>query len=92
DVKYLLVGGDVLSAPHINRVLRDNPDINIINGYGPTENTTFSTTYHITEEQLDSVPIGRPIRNSTAYVVDSSFNLQPVGAWGELVVGGDGVA
>ncbi|KJD42170.1 non-ribosomal peptide synthetase [Paenibacillus terrae] len=92
DVKYLLVGGDVLSAPHINRVLRDNPDMNIINGYGPTENTTFSTTYHITEEQLDSVPIGRPIRNSTAYVVDSSFNLQPVGAWGELVVGGDGVA
>ncbi|KAF6627029.1 amino acid adenylation domain-containing protein [Paenibacillus sp. EKM208P] len=92
DVKYLLVGGDVLSAPHINRVLRDNPDINIINGYGPTENTTFSTTYHITEEQLDSVPIGCPIRNSTAYVVDSSFNLQPVGAWGELVVGGDGVA
>ncbi|MGW8959227.1 amino acid adenylation domain-containing protein [Paenibacillus sp. NPDC055715] len=92
DVKYLLVGGDVLSAPHINRVLRDNPNMNIINGYGPTENTTFSTTYHITEEQLDSVPIGRPIRNSTAYVVDSSFNLQPVGAWGELVVGGDGVA
>ncbi|PNQ82013.1 non-ribosomal peptide synthetase [Paenibacillus sp. F4] len=92
DVKYLLIGGDVLSAPHINRVLRDNPDMNIINGYGPTENTTFSTTYHITEEQLDSVPIGRPICNSTAYVVDSSFNLQPVGAWGELVVGGDGVA
>ncbi|WP_155983870.1 non-ribosomal peptide synthetase, partial [Paenibacillus sp. 1-18] len=92
DVKYLLVGGDVLSAPHINRVLRDNPDMNIINGYGPTENTTFSTTYHITEEQLDSVPIGRPICNSTAYVVDSAFNLQPVGAWGELVVGGDGVA
>ncbi|MGG4499221.1 amino acid adenylation domain-containing protein [Paenibacillus polymyxa] len=92
DVKYLLVGGDVLSAPHINRVLRDNPHLNIINGYGPTENTTFSTTYHITEEQLDSVPIGRPICNSTAYVVDSSFHLQPVGAWGELVVGGDGVA
>ncbi|KKD52441.1 MULTISPECIES: non-ribosomal peptide synthetase [Paenibacillus] len=92
DVKYLLVGGDVLSAPHINRVLRDNPHMNIINGYGPTENTTFSTTYHITEEQRDSVPIGRPICNSTAYVVDSSFNLQPVGAWGELVVGGDGVA
>ncbi|OMF65502.1 non-ribosomal peptide synthetase, partial [Paenibacillus peoriae] len=92
DVKYLLVGGDVLSAPHINRVLRDNPDMNIINGYGPTENTTFSTAYHIKEEQLDSVPIGRPIRNSTAYVVDSAFNLQPIGAWGELVVGGDGVA
>ncbi|WP_159884984.1 non-ribosomal peptide synthetase, partial [Paenibacillus puerhi] len=88
----LLVGGDVLSRTHINRVLRDNPGLTIVNGYGPTENTTFSTTYPITVEQTGSVPIGRPIANSTAYVVDSSLRLQPVGAWGELLVGGDGVA
>ncbi|MVO98369.1 non-ribosomal peptide synthase/polyketide synthase [Paenibacillus lutrae] len=92
DVKHLLVGGDKLSVPHINRVLQDNPAMSIINGYGPTENTTFSTTHLIEGEQFDTVPIGRPIRNSTAYVVDADFNLQPVGAWGELVVGGDGVA
>ncbi|NEN81312.1 non-ribosomal peptide synthase/polyketide synthase [Paenibacillus elgii] len=91
-LKTLLVGGDALSVPHINRVLRDHPGLCIVNGYGPTENTTFSTTYAITGEQTDTVPIGRPIRNSTAYVVDSALKLQPVGAWGELIVGGDGVS
>nr|WP_267497724.1 non-ribosomal peptide synthase/polyketide synthase [Paenibacillus farraposensis] len=91
-MKTLIVGGDMLSVPHINRVLRDNPGLGIVNGYGPTENTTFSTTYAIPGELTESVPIGRPICNSTAYVVDSSMKLLPIGAWGELIVGGDGVA
>ncbi|WP_155983761.1 AMP-binding protein, partial [Paenibacillus sp. 1-18] len=91
-IKTLIVGGDMLSAPHINRVLRDNPGLDIVNGYGPTENTTFSTTYAIPGELTESAPIGRPICNSTAYVVDSSMKLLPIGAWGELIVGGDGVA
>ncbi|WP_157244100.1 non-ribosomal peptide synthetase, partial [Paenibacillus elgii] len=92
DMKTLLVGGDVLSVPHINRVVRDNPGLRLVNGYGPTENTTFSTTHEIAGEQREAVPIGRPIANSTAYVVDRGMKLQPVGAWGELIVGGDGVA
>ncbi|WP_336604367.1 amino acid adenylation domain-containing protein, partial [Paenibacillus sp. MMS18-CY102] len=91
-VQTLIVGGDVLSVPHINRVLQHHPGLRIINGYGPTENTTFSTTHEIKEEQTEAVPIGRPIHNSTAYVVDSFMNLVPIGAWGELIVGGDGVA
>ncbi|KZE78885.1 non-ribosomal peptide synthetase [Paenibacillus elgii] len=92
DMKTLIVGGDVLSVPHINRVVRDNPGLSLVNGYGPTENTTFSTTHAIAGEQTETVPIGRPIANSTAYVVDRGMKLQPVGAWGELIVGGDGVA
>ncbi|MEC0182799.1 non-ribosomal peptide synthetase [Paenibacillus peoriae] len=91
-IRELLVGGDVLSVPHINRVLEVHPNLRIINGYGPTENTTFSTTHAISGVQSASVPIGSPIHNSTAYVVDRSMQLQPVGAWGELIVGGDGVA
>ncbi|MCZ8520301.1 MULTISPECIES: non-ribosomal peptide synthase/polyketide synthase [Paenibacillus] len=91
-LKTLLVGGDVLSVPHINRVLDAHPGLVIVNGYGPTENTTFSTTHKVTERVEGSVPIGRPIHNSVAYVVDGSLRLQPVGAWGELLVGGDGVA
>ncbi|MEC0182798.1 non-ribosomal peptide synthase/polyketide synthase [Paenibacillus peoriae] len=91
-IRELLVGGDVLSVPHINRVMKAHPHLQIINGYGPTENTTFSTTHAITGMQSGSVPIGRPIHNSTAYVVDRSMRLQPVGVWGELIVGGDGVA
>ncbi|ASR47662.1 non-ribosomal peptide synthetase [Paenibacillus kribbensis] len=92
SLKELLVGGDVLSVPHVNRVLKEYPHLRLINAYGPTENTTFSTTYDITEAQAQSVPIGRPIHHSTAYVVNRSLKLQPVGAWGELIVGGDGVA
>ncbi|WP_157776646.1 amino acid adenylation domain-containing protein, partial [Paenibacillus polymyxa] len=91
-IRELLVGGDVMSVPHMNRVLEAHPSLRISNIYGPTENTTFSTVHTIIGVQSESVPIGRPIHNSTAYVVDHSMRLQPVGVWGELLVGGDGVA
>ncbi|NIM14691.1 MAG: amino acid adenylation domain-containing protein [Candidatus Aminicenantes bacterium] len=91
-LKNLLVGGDVLSPFHINRVRERFPGLKVINGYGPTENTTFSTTYLIDKEYKASIPIGKPIANSTAYIVDKYGYLQPVGVAGELVVGGEGVA
>ncbi|MCM3338073.1 amino acid adenylation domain-containing protein [Paenibacillus sp. MER TA 81-3] len=91
-VQTLIAGGDVLSVPHVNRVLQDNPELTLVNGYGPTENTTFSLTYAVQAEEKKTIPIGRPIANSTAYVVDKHMNLLPVGAAGELLVGGDGVA
>jgi tyrocidine synthetase-3 len=87
-----VVGGDVLSPEHINRVKFKFPGLNIVNGYGPTENTTFSTTYLIEKEFEYNIPIGRPIANSTAYIYDKYKRLTPIGAAGELVVGGDGVA
>lgn len=91
-LRQLIVGGDVLSPRHINRVRRSSPGITLINGYGPTENTTFSTTFSICSEYEDSIPIGRPISNSTAYIVNEAGHLQPIGVPGELVVGGDGVS
>ena len=91
-LKYLLVGGDVLSAPHINKVRHDNPYLKVINGYGPTENTTFSITYHVDKDHDHSIPIGRPVSNSTAYIFDSKMNLLPPGIIGELYVGGDGLS
>ncbi len=91
-LKYLLVGGDVLSVPHINKVRKENPDLKVINGYGPTENTTFSTCFEINREYDRNIPIGKPISNSTAYIFDKSFNYQPIGVKGELYVGGDGVS
>lgn len=91
-IQTLIIGGDVLSASHINAVLHKNPQLVILNGYGPTENTTFSTIYRITESVDNNIPIGKPISNSTAYIVDQGMSLQPVGAWGELLVGGDGIA
>ncbi|MCP5053196.1 MAG: amino acid adenylation domain-containing protein, partial [bacterium] len=92
SLKRLLVGGDVLSPPHINRVRKHSPHLTIINGYGPTENTTFSTTFQIDREYDRDIPIGFPIANSTAYIVDRSNHLMPVGVPGELAVGGDGVS
>jgi amino acid adenylation domain-containing protein len=91
-LRYLLVGGDVLYPIHINRVKHRFPGLKIINGYGPTENTTFSTTYLIEEAFEQNIPIGSPIANSTAYIVNSHNQLQPIGVWGELIVGGDGVS
>jgi amino acid adenylation domain-containing protein len=91
-LRCLLVGGDVLSPSHINRLKRGFPAIRVINGYGPTENTTFSTTHLIEREYRDSIPIGRPIANSTAYILDRYCRLVPVGVVGELCVGGDGIS
>lgn len=91
-VKYLLTGGDVLSAQHINLVIDANPNITIINGYGPTENTTFSCCFKIDKKYKENIPIGKAISNSTAYVVSKNGKLQPIGVPGELWVGGDGLA
>lgn len=91
-IRVLLVGGDVLSPKNINLVKNACDGITIINGYGPTENTTFSTTYKIDKEYKSSIPIGKPIANSTAYVLNDFNNIQPLGVIGELCVGGDGVS
>lgn len=93
---YLLVGGDVLNAERIMNVLHCDQGAPkyILNGYGPTENTTFTTCYHITPkpEGYQSIPIGKPIANTTVYVLDKYLQPVPVGAPGELYTGGDGVA
>ncbi len=91
-LRNLIVGGDVLSPPHINRLKNRFPGLTVTNGYGPTENTTFSTTFPIDRQYKENIPIGKPIANSTAYIVDKYNHLAPVGISGELLVGGDGVA
>lgn len=92
NVRKLLTGGDVLSPKHINMVRKTCPNLTVINGYGPTENTTFSCCFTIDKEYTTSIPIGKPISNSTAYVVSASGKLCPIGVPGELWVGGDGVS
>ena len=91
-LSHLLVGGDVLSVKHINAVRSANPNLKVINGYGPTENTTFSATCLIEQDYSGKIPVGKPIANSTAYILDKKGYLLPPGAIGELCVGGDGVA
>jgi amino acid adenylation domain-containing protein len=91
-VKNLLVGGDTLSPPHIDAVKREFPCLNIINGYGPTENTTFTTTFRIDSEYTESIPIGKPIAGSSVYIMDKTLQPVPIGQVGEIYTGGDGVA
>lgn len=92
NVKYLLTGGDVLSPKHINKVLKNNPNLKVINGYGPTENTTFTCTFNIDKKYYTNIPIGYPISGTTCYVVSKFGGLQPIGIPGELWTGGYGVS
>lgn len=93
-LRRLLTGGDVVPPQQAARFIEAYPACRLINGYGPTENTTFSTCYPIPagEPLGTSLPIGRPIANSSAYVVDRHLQLVPIGVPGELCVGGDGLA
>lgn len=91
-LRHLIVGGDVLSPKHIEAVRQACPGLTMWNAYGPTENTVISTCFRIDREYAEHIPIGPPISNSTAYIVDRHDNLLPIGVPGELLVGGDGVA
>lgn len=93
-VKQLLAGGEALSIPHVRQALDELPGCQLINGYGPTENTTFSCCYAIqAEDTLDpSVPIGQPISHTQAYVLDERLQPVPIGVVGELYLGGEGLA
>ncbi len=88
----LYVGGEALSPALINKVRHRCPNLSLYNIYGPTENTTFSTFYEIRHDFSQPIPIGKPISNSTAYIIDKNGGLAPIGVPGELCVGGDGVA
>ncbi|HEV2706447.1 MAG TPA: amino acid adenylation domain-containing protein, partial [Pyrinomonadaceae bacterium] len=95
EVRQLLAGGDVLSAEHVARVLqRMNGDGRLVNGYGPTESTTFTCCHTMTRDSRigQSVSIGRPIANSEVYLVNSHMQPVPAGVSGELLIGGAGLA
>ncbi len=93
-LRQLLAGGDVLSVSHVQKVLESIPTLRLVNGYGPTENTTFTCCHTITLESLggSSVPIGRPISNTRVYVLDAELAPVPVGVPGQLYAAGDGLA
>ena len=93
-LRYLLAGGDVLPARSCRAVLDQAPGVRLINGYGPTENTTFTTTHPIRAEDLDGrgVPIGAPIADTRALVLDRWLGPAPAGVAGELYAAGAGLA
>jgi amino acid adenylation domain-containing protein len=94
-LRCVLTGGEALSVPHVRKALAALPATTLMNGYGPTECTTFTTTYRIPHELPDdagAIPIGMAIGETSLHVLDE--NRQPVaeGEVGELFIGGTGVA
>lgn len=106
DLHCLLFGGEVCDATAVKRVMQFKPPRRLINGYGPTEATTFATWFEVTRPSEDTlpkdtaceetarvgVPIGRPLANTRCYVLDAALQPVPVGVTGELYLGGSGVA
>lgn len=94
SLRQLIVGGDVIHPQSVHRVQRLHPGLSIVNGYGPTENCTFTTCYRIPANVNlgTALPIGRPVDHTSAYVLNPNLQPVPDGEPGELVVGGSGVA
>jgi tyrocidine synthetase III len=88
----VLTGGDRVSSTHVRKLRARYPDLEIINAYGPTENTTFSLTYQVGKEVPDNLPIGTPLENRTAYVLDGAGMPCGTGIQGEIYVGGAGLS
>ncbi len=98
-LRQLLFGGDRASAAHVYRAARELGGCRLINGYGPTENTTFTTCFEVNSAGITGnpdprarVPIGGPVANTTVYILGEDLRPVPVGVPGELYTGGDGLA
>jgi amino acid adenylation domain-containing protein len=88
-------GGDVLSAHAIHAARAANPDLTVVNGYGPTETTTFAASRPIgagDDSAIAAVLVGAPLDNTRCYVLDEALRPVPVGVTSELYIAGTGVA
>jgi amino acid adenylation domain-containing protein len=94
SLNYMVFGGDAVDARAVQRVLEQGKPRHLVNGYGPTEGTTFTTWYEAQETDIGArtIPIGRPLSNSEVWVLDQQWQMAPVGVAGELFIGGDGLA
>ncbi|MGV4892307.1 amino acid adenylation domain-containing protein, partial [Streptomyces viridosporus] len=93
-VQRVWTGGDVVSPAAVERVRAACPEITVVNGYGPTETTTFALSHEIDADRPlgASVPIGRPLANMAVYVLDDRLRPVLLGVGGELYIAGSGVA
>ncbi|MEM9304753.1 MAG: amino acid adenylation domain-containing protein, partial [Pseudomonadota bacterium] len=98
SLRQLLAGGDALSVEHLKRAHAALPRTQLINGYGPTEGTTFTCCHRFDAAELEpesalaAAPIGKPIAHTDIYVLDGDMERVPVGGIGELYLGGRGLA
>ncbi len=93
-LREVWTGGDIASPAAMRRVLESCPGLRLVNVYGPTETTTFATHHPMADaaEVPGVVPVGRPLANTRAYVLDAGLRPVPVGVPGELYLAGNGLA
>nr|APD71797.1 non-ribosomal peptide synthetase 8 [Streptomyces sp.] len=93
-VREVWTGGDVVSPASVTRALRACPGLKVVDGYGPTETTTFATTHPMPDPELvgEPIPIGRPMDNMRVYVLDAGLRPTLPGVAGELYIAGAGLA
>jgi aspartate racemase len=93
-VRQLLAGGETLPVPHVEQVAQELKGCQLINGYGPTENTTFTCCYPVKagEQFAGGVPVGFPVSNTQVYILDHRMEPVPIGVVGQLYIGGAGLA
>ncbi|MEM7129528.1 MAG: amino acid adenylation domain-containing protein [Chloroflexota bacterium] len=93
-MRYMLFGGEAVDPNAVARIVSLGKPEHLLHVYGPTESTTYATWHEVeaVESDVVTIPIGRPIANTTAYILDSELNPVPVGVPGELYIGGDGLA
>ncbi|SPE63311.1 putative Phenylalanine racemase (ATP-hydrolyzing) [Verrucomicrobia bacterium] len=94
SLRTVIAGGEALDPKWVRAVLNDRPPRRLLNGYGPTENTTFTCCYEVAAltEAATNVPIGRPLANTQVYILDAHFQPVPIGVPGQLCTAGDGLA
>ncbi|MZI95888.1 amino acid adenylation domain-containing protein [Vibrio sp. CAIM 722] len=94
QVRYLMIGGDVVEPRTVQKVLQNTPPKHLLSCYGPTETTTFAMTHEVmrVDDVERAIPLGKPIGNTQIYVLDEHHNPVPMGVTGEIVIGGEGVA
>ncbi|MFD6285592.1 non-ribosomal peptide synthase/polyketide synthase [Streptomyces sp. NPDC060205] len=93
-LRQVWTGGDVVPAAAVRRVLAACPGLTVVDGYGPTETTTFATSHALDEAAAvpDTVPVGRPLDDKRVHVLDARMRPVPPGCAGELYIAGEGVA
>ncbi|MFD7712390.1 amino acid adenylation domain-containing protein [Streptomyces sp. NPDC059786] len=93
-LRQVWTGGDVVPAAAVRRVLAACPGLTVVDGYGPTETTTFATSHALADATAvpGTVPVGRPLDDKRVHVLDARLRPVPPGCAGELYVAGEGVA
>ncbi|MEM9820674.1 MAG: amino acid adenylation domain-containing protein, partial [Bacteroidota bacterium] len=92
SLKTIVTGGDLVSPQHMKRLRKACPELKIIHGYGPAENTTYATLHLVKEVENNIVPIGKAWDNQEAYLLNANLDLVPAGSVGEICLSGESLA